>query len=573
MFFLENLEAQFNEALTKHRNGDVDTADIVYRKVLSINPGHTEARHMLAVVHLQKGHIKEAEENVRIALKNNGEEAKYSNTLGSILIEQGRLPEALIAFETALSKDTNFTAAAYNIGTVLLSLNKPRNAENVFRKILKTEVNEAPIYCNLASALIKQGKIGEAVKCCRDGLAIHQNNPELGTTLASALELSNNLEAAEEEARKVHEVFPDHALTLLILARILRRKKAVNRAYNTLKPIFQTSLSNSDEAEANYEMGLIQDVRKRYAEAFRHFSKCNDILRRSPGALLCDGDQYLDKVRDYSRWKKGPSFKNSASIVSAPNLVFFVGFPRSGTTLVEQILKSHPNLITTEENSPLPFVETEARKRAADHGLMYPECLDEWGAEVFDELRRLFLTKAAELVGSFADSVLVDKLPLNIVSLGLVEKLWPDALVLAALRDPRDVCLSCFIQRFVNNNAMINFLDLERTGTLYAEVMDLWLQYREVLTLPYLEYRYEDLVDNFDGTIRLILEFIGVGWHDNISNYRDSAKRREIRTPSYREVTAPVHNKAVQRWKNYQEELNCISPRLNAFVRAFGYSL
>tara|TARA_B100000315_G_C14584305_1_gene592078 strand:- start:147 stop:1874 length:1728 start_codon:yes stop_codon:yes gene_type:complete len=570
---LRNIEVKLEKAVEKHRSGDIEAASIVYSEILSTIPNHAKARHMMAVVHLHKGRLEKAEDDVRRALKINNDEAKYFNTLGSILVQQGRLPEALSTFEVAFSKDPDFTTAAYNRGTVLLFLGKPRDAEIEFLRILKEGGEDVGIFNNLASALIKQNRIDDAVECCRDGLKLHQSNPELGTTLASALELSNNLLEAEEEARKVCDAYPDFNLSALILARILRRQGALDEAYETLEPIFPTFLETSDWAEANYEMGLIQDTRKRYAEAFRHFSRCNASIVKSTDASRVNGDKYLDKVRGYSRWKNGPSKKPILPLGASPSLVFFVGFPRSGTTLMEQVLKSHPKLMTTEEISPLSPVETEARKLAADQSLTYPECLDEWGQDIFENLRRLFLTETEDIVGSLAGNVLVDKLPLNIVSLGLVEKLWPEARVLVALRDPRDVCLSCFIQRFTLNNAMANFLDLNQTSILYANVMGLWLRYRETLSLPYLEYNYEELVDNFENTTRRVLEFVGVDWHDDVINYRDKAKQRIIHTPSYREVTAPIHKKAVQRWKNYQGELTPIYSRLDQFVKAFGYGV
>ena len=568
---MQDLEAQLSEAIERHRGGDVDSAVLVYRKVLESAPDHAEARHMMAVVNLQKGRLGEAESDVRHALRINVREPKYANTLGSILVQQGRLPEALAAFEEAIANDPAFVTATYNMGTVLLSLGRPGSAERQFRKILGAGSNEVAVFSNLAAALIKQGRITEAVDCCRDGLQHHPYHPDLSVTLASALELANDLEAAEGEVRKVHDAIPDFAPARLILARILRRRGATDDAFKILTPIFQSPLSGLDEAEAHYEMGLIQDVRAHYANAFDHFSRCNSRLINGPEASPCDGDQYFDAVRAYRLWKTSASAPAAAPLEAAPKLVFFVGFPRSGTTLMEQVLKSHPKVITTEENSPLPPVEAAARKLAADQGVSYPDCLDAWGPAVFDDLRRLFMAKAEDFLGPIDEKVLVDKLPLNIVSLGLVEKLWPEARILVALRDPRDVCLSCFIQSFTLNNAMVNFLDLERTGRLYSEVMGLWLQTRELLTLPYLEYRYEDLVDNLEGTTRAVLEFVGVDCHDDVARYRDSAKQRVIRTPSYREVTAPVHQKAVARWKNYQDELTPIFPHLDPFVKAFDY--
>lgn len=568
---MEDLQSQFDAAVVRHRQGDVGAAEAVYRSVLTATPDHADAHHMMAVVYLQKGQLANAADAARQALHLKDTDAKFHNTLGNILVQQGKLSGALSAFETASTLDPTLAIAAFNKGTVLLSLGRPNDAEAIFRHAIDKGAQDVAVYNNLASALIRQGQIAEAVTCCRDGMALHQDHPELGATLASALELSNDLPEAEIEARKTHAAFPNSPLARLILARVLRRRKAVDDAYDTLTPLFDVPLSPSDEAEAHYEMGLIQDVRKKFTDAFRHFSACNTLLQHSPEAARYDGDRYRDNVQGYRHWIGRPDRPAPAPVVSAPRLVFFVGFPRSGTTLMEQVLKSHPDVVTTEEISPLSPVEAAARRLAADQRRSYPACLDDWGTETLNELRRLFLAKMESISGPLDGRVLVDKLPLNIVSLGLVEKLWPDARVLVALRDPRDVCLSCFIQRFTPNNAMVNFLDIKRTGALYADVMGLWLQYRNALTLTHFEYRYEDLVDDFEAVTRRILNFIGVGWHDAVSTYRDDAKQRVIRTPSYREVTAPVHKKAVARWRNYEQELAPLSTIVAPFVSEFDY--
>ena len=165
----------------------------------------------------------------------------------------------------------------------------------------------------------------------------------------------------------------------------------------------------------------------------------------------------------------------------------------------------------------------------------------------------------------------MDKLPLNIVDLGLANALFPQARVLVALRDPRDVCLSCFMQYFLLNDAMVNFLDLGQTARTYRAVMALWLHYRECLTLPYLEYRYEDLIEDFDGVVRQVLDFIGAGWHDDVALYREKALGEAINTPSYRNVTDALYRRSVGRWRAYREQLAPVLDELKPFAARFGY--
>jgi hypothetical protein len=202
----------------------------------------------------------------------------------------------------------------------------------------------------------------------------------------------------------------------------------------------------------------------------------------------------------------------------------------------------------------------------------YPQGLSNLTADNLTRLRQYFYGFCLDAFGELGDKQLVDKLPLNIVHLGLAKSLFPQAKIVVALRDPRDACVSCFMQKFRINDAMANFLDLHTTGLTYQAVMGLWLHYRSYLGDSWLEYRYESLVENFDETVTEVLDFIGVGWHEDIAHYRQAAKKRVITTPSYRDVTGPVNSRALDRWRRYEQELAPILPLLEPFVDVFGYS-
>jgi hypothetical protein len=157
------------------------------------------------------------------------------------------------------------------------------------------------------------------------------------------------------------------------------------------------------------------------------------------------------------------------------------------------------------------------------------------------------------------------------VKTGAIPWIFPGSRVIAAIRDPRDACLSCFMQRFALNEAMIHFLTLESTATFYAQVMGLWLESRSKLSVPWIEYRYEDLVADFEGTAGRVLDFMGLSWDDEVTRYAKTARKREIRTPSHEAVTREINDRAVSRWRNYADQLAPILPVLEPFVREFGY--
>ncbi len=567
---MKNMEAEFLQAVEAHRNGDMAAAEPVYRRMLELNPNHPEARHMIGVVELQSGRPAEAEGEVRRAISLNHGIAKYHNTLGNILVALSQPDEALAAFAAALKCDGGFSKATYNIGTVLLSLDCPADAEAAFNSLLDQGTGNAALINNLCTALINQNKISEALELSRQGLLRFPDHPALLTNLATALELSNDLAGAEEAARKAYENSPDFAMAGLIMGRVLRRLERFSEALKIITMVLDSQLGSSERAEALHEKGLVLDELGSFGDAFVAISSGNMLRAGSLDAERCDGDHFLDDVRDLRLWAENRQPQQPATDCG-DTPVFFVGFPRSGTTLMEQALAAHPDIVTSEENSPLNAVETLTRQLAKAAGSGYPQYIDAMNNDQLRELRRIFWDRAKATCQWFPGYTLVDKLPLNIVQVGLIERLWPRARLIVAHRDPRDVCLSCFIQKFKLNNAMVNFLDLERTAITYAQVMGLWLCQRDNLSLPVFEYRYEDLVDDFENTVRRVLDFIGVGWHDDVSRYRERAARNLIKTPSYRQVTGRVHSRAVNRWKSYENELAPILDTLSPFVDAFGY--
>ena len=238
---------------------------------------------------------------------------------------------------------------------------------------------------------------------------------------------------------------------------------------------------------------------------------------------------------------------------------------------MEQVLASHPAFVTTEEASPLPQCFIKA-KDAIGRPVGVPVDLPDLSVVERNRMREHFVAIGREVTGnSLTDRILVDKLPLNLAELGVANWLFPDGKAIVALRDPRDAVLSCYMQHFQINTAMMQFLDLERSAKIYALVMDIWLHYREILTMQWVEYRYEDLVADFEGTVRKILDFAGPGWHDAVNSYAERAKQIRVATPSYAAVIQPINSRAVSRWRNYREQLAPILPILAPYVEKFGY--
>jgi hypothetical protein len=191
--------------------------------------------------------------------------------------------------------------------------------------------------------------------------------------------------------------------------------------------------------------------------------------------------------------------------------------------------------------------------------------------EALVEARGWFWDFAGKIEGMADAGRLVEKLPLNIIELGLAARLFPGAPIIVALRDPRDVVLSCFMQEFHLNDAMAHFTTLEGAARLYALVMDLWFQCRTAPELNWMEYKYEDLVTAPEATTRKVFDFIGENWIDDVLDYRGRRSGRPIDTPSREALNEPIYTRAVGRWRAWEHHLAPVLPILAPYVSALGY--
>lgn len=258
----------------------------------------------------------------------------------------------------------------------------------------------------------------------------------------------------------------------------------------------------------------------------------------------------------------------SPAPVSGDAPVFLVGFPRSGTTLLDQILDSHPGIQVAEEK---PMME-QLKRAVADRTGSYPDGLAQLSGEDIAALQSLYWSHAAEFVTRDPDAVFVDKLPLNIEKTVLIHRVFPNAKFILMLRHPADCVFSCFMQSFRPNIAMNNFHTVEGAARIYDMVFGLWQKANEHLDLDVHTLRYEDLVSDLESTVAQLLTFLGLPWDEGVLDYAENARRRgRINTPSYNQVTEPIHTRARGRWVRYQDLIAGPLETLRPWIRAYGY--
>ena len=244
-----------------------------------------------------------------------------------------------------------------------------------------------------------------------------------------------------------------------------------------------------------------------------------------------------------------------------PPLAFLGGHPRSGTTLLEQILDAHPGVAAVDE--PVAFLE-----------VLQPEFhkSNQLSSQRVNALRKSYVNALLQELGpAGAGKLLVDKNPSPTSRLPIWLRVFPELKVLIALRDPRDVVLSCYFQNIPLNSANVNFLSLERVAKHYSDLMGIWLLVREWDGFAWLETKYEDTVADTAAEGRRVTEFLGLQWHEEQGRFYEKSAQKQLYSPTYQDVTQPVYKRSVARWHAYEKHLAPILPALEPFCRKFGY--
>ncbi len=458
-------------------------------------------------------------------------------------------------------------AQTLNIAGVL-SAQTGRNEEALerFRLASVQDPTMVPAHFNLAQALLETGDFKAAEQSFLQTLTLDPDHPHAHANLAALYERLSRL----TEARRQVEKTPGHPLARLTLARIERRQNRFQEGLDSINTIVMQPLDAQTRSDIFFERGRIQDRLQRFEASYDDFVAAN----RELAAVWSGMDRKIyprriERLRAVITSEKIKTWP-TPSANPGPTPIFLVGFPRSGTTLLDRILGCHPQLRSLEERYLL-------RDVCREHGI-HPDTLPNHINRLtnldLEQMRHLYWRLAAQYLSSPLETTerLLDKLPLNIVEAGLIHRLFPNAPFLFALRHPADVCLSCLMQPFAPNQAMIHFTTLEDTVRLYVQVMALWQQYRSLLSLKIHTVRYESVVESFEESIGGVLDFLNLPWDDKVRNYYQHTHGQQINTPSYHQVSQPLYNHACGRWKNHRRPLQPFWPLLEPFIQAFDYA-
>lgn len=549
-----------------------DDAESACRRALALQPGNARAHRALGAAVQCKGDLASAILHYRNAIRIDSRDAETHYLLANALREAGSMADSVDAYRAAITLRPDFLEALSNLGAVLLTLGDLQGAVEVLNRAILLRPDSPHVLCNLGHVCQRDGRFDDALAYYERALRLDPDAVEALASVSALYEKTHRLAEARGLLKRGLQLASEHPLLNLTAANLARRDGNFSEATALLESLLAKNPAPDISGPAHMLLGQLYDRAGESERAFKHISEGNRLSALTSLPTPDAKKKYLDTVRHSASYLSPAlaALANSPTVKEVrPSPVFLLGFARSGTTLLEQILDAHPNIQALEEK---PMVQAMFN-RFAHITLGRPDPLASLSGEEIDTLRNAYFDELDRHIKLKPGSILIDKMPLNTVRAHLIWRVFPDARFILAIRHPCDVCLSCLMQSFGINEAMASFFTLEDTVEVYSEVMNLWRRCLDLLPLDYRRVRYEDLVSDFATEARGLIEFLGLPWDAAVLEHTEHAKKRgTINTPSYHQVTQPIYQHAKYRWKRYASQFEPHMEALAPFIEYFGYA-
>jgi len=480
---------------------------------------------------------------------------------------------ALEDYQRAAAIAPDDIAVQEAVASCAAELRNYRAAVDAYRAILAQDWNRADIHHHLGTALANMGDSEEAQRSQEAAIEVDPQFADALASLALILARKGESEKARALAERALAIEPRQATAMVAMGQAFMSDRNHAAAETWFAKLLDANiLFPENRAPVLTLLADALDAQKKYPEAFRFYVQANEELRRvhAPEQAVNAAPEAARSLITY--FENERSGRWAAPDDGGPvdgefdSHVFLLGFMRSGTTLLEQVLASNPNIVALEEKGLL--------LRPGEEYLTSVFALDRLATLSPEELKKLrtqYWAKVREYLPDATARVFVDKQPLNTSKLPLIAKLFPKARILFAIRDPRDVVFSCFRRNFKVSGTQYEFLNIESCARIYSLIMRVGEISREKCRLNVLEHRYEDMVEDFDGRIRAVCEFIGVEWAETMRRFDEHRMVADLRSPSALQVRRPIYREGVGHWRRYHDQLKPILPVLEPWAKKFGY--
>ncbi len=437
------------------------------------------------------------------------------------------------------------------------------------------EARNPNLALEIAGQLQHWGDFPGALKLLKTALEVSPSEFRVHQLLAVTYAQLNKKADALAAAEQALQLSPENHMMQVFLGSLEADAGKNQAARDRLEKVVAGQPGPREAFRAHKELARVLDRLGEFNPVFAHLHAAGVLSASLPEYVQQDAtmvpgmlkvNQSTFKRSLMERWV-GTEFPPDQP---APN--FVIGFMRSGTTLTQEVLDAHPAVFVADEIDFISAMKRELHSMDKSGGGT-AEKLDRLDINGLLHLREFYWRRVHERFGNtIGKRTFVDKFTMNIVDLGLINCVFPDAKVVFVTRDPRDVCLSCFMQLMVPTPTTVQLLTWESTINFYAEVMAWWLYIKNEMSLRFIEFRYEDVVSDFEATYRQVFAFLGLPWNSAVMDFHQRAAQKHVASPSRTQVTQPLYASSVARWRHYESDFAVVMPILRPFIEKFGYN-
>jgi tetratricopeptide (TPR) repeat protein len=573
----KNIAAFCNIGVVLQSQGKLSEAIVSYKKAISIKPDYASAYSNLGYALQEQGELEEAVSSYKKAISINPDYADAYSNLGNTLKEQGKLEEAVSSYKKAISIKPDYADAYSNLGNALKEQGKLEEAVSSYKKAISIKPDYAEVYYNLGHALKEQGRLEEAVSSYKKTISINPSLAEAYYNLGNILQDQEKSEEAVASYKKAISINPDYADAYSNLGNTLKNQGKLEEAvssykkaiaikpdlaeayYNlsttkefsdvsetqVMKDILKSAGTNNDKIFLNFALGKAMSDINNDSEAFKYFIAGNRLKRADLVFDILDAAKTAKKFqktfnKSFFESRKGFGCKDKTPI-------FILGMPRSGSTLIEQILSSHPDVYGAGE---LSFIEHNILQKMSSNSVkMIPHTVSRFTSNDVSELCNKYIKQIREIEPK--TKFIIDKMPDNYFYIGVIKLILPNAKIIHSVRSPEDTCLSIFRAKFTEtHNYAYELSELGQYYRMYSELMAHW---HDTFPGTIYDVHYEKLTVSQEDETRKLLDFCELNWNDKCLSFHKTV--RNVKTASNYQVRQPMYTNSVNGWKRFEKQL------------------
>ena len=562
--------------MISHQQGEFEVAVERYQQFLGLKSNHAQTHYNLGLVLAELDRTEPAIEHFNKSIAIAADDAEVHGNLADAYTKLQRWDEAIKAHQKSLSIQAGDVKTIIKLGNVFHAAQRWPESIPLYERALALQPTNALVHRNLGASLQKLGQLQKAIICFEQALSLHPDYSEARIRLSEVLRDSGRAEEALVQLERVIELKPDETEAQISLALTLRQLGRTELAIERLEQLLTTrpnfgllyhhialmkpkkdlirvveklisnrELPNSDTQYCHFALGNLHNESKSMDQAFNHFQIANTLHRETFTYDPTENTQHINRlIKVYSkRFYDRKHHLGSTSQIP----VFILGMPRSGSTLVEQIISSHPEAHGAGELGALPGVKL-AIANQLKHANFYPECISLIDEKMAEEYSARYLQELAFYCP--AAKRITDKLPGNFLCIGLIKILLPNARIIHCQRNPLDNCISLYFHCFENHKFSFELTELGRYYLDYRRLMSHWesLFPGEILNL-----QYEELVMDQERVSKQLIDYLGLEWDEKCLDFHNN--ERDVRTSSNIQVRQPMFKNSINRWKHYERQL------------------